>query len=477
MKKIDKVEIFKSVKDVPVKELIKKMSAQYREESKLKGKKYVDPRFRFEDLMYIFEINTWHQRCIRLKAATSVGLGYDIIGDDEKPIEKDKQPKDEKYTAFRDLLKKPNKRYRFSRLSIREVIDYLGTGNCFMEIVRNGKSNPAELYHARVKNMRIGYDVGTGKSLTDYNKGKPWTDQCGDYYDGFYQIIDGVVKSEFDEFNIEKRREGKNEMIFYNNYDPRSDYYGLPEWLPAMLPALLDRSAAEFNVRMFENDLMLKWIFFLIGAELGKDAKKTLKDFIENNYTGVKNAGRAAFIPIPDGENVKIEAKNLMGDGPNRDMSYAKLREQVRDEMIAAHGVPPRLVGIMAAGQLGGSGELEGQLKMYKETVAIPLKEDMEEMYNRIPVEMDWPYKIQFREFDITTSKEDRSFWNAIPGLVMAGVIDQPTAQNLINIQEEILKSKKTAVTVPEVGFGTTQLVTEIIKLRKAIAEAEKREA
>ncbi len=453
MAKIEKVEIFKGQADLPIKKLIRKMSKQSAEKTKTGRLEYVEPRFGFDDLMYFFEINTWHQRCIRLKSATSVGLGYDIIGEDEKIIEKNKEPKDKNYAAFRDLLKRPNGDYRFSKLAVREVIDYLGTGNCFLEIARNNLKNPGELYHARIKNMRAGYD-----NLH------------------YYQVINGAIKQKFLKFGSEKQATDKemNEMIHYCNYDPRSDWYGLPEWLPAMLAALLDRSAAEFNIRMFENDLMLKWIFFLIGAELGKDAKTTLKSFIENNYTGTKNAGRAAFIPIPDGENVKIEAKNLMGDGPSRDMSYEKQRNQARDEMISAHGVPPRLVGIMAAGQLGGGGELEGQLKIFKETVVIPLKEDMEEFYNKIPDVMGWQYRVQFREFDITTSKEDRSFWNAIPGLVMSGVIDQETGQNLINIQEEILKSKKTAVTVPDIGFKATQLVTEIIKLRKAITEAEK---
>lgn len=448
-KKIDKVEVFKSDGDLPMGERIQKMSQQTAE--KAAGRKeYVDPRFSFEDLMYFFEINTWHQRAIRLKAATAVGLGYDIIGEDEKPIEKDKEPQDERYRAFRDLLKKPNSDYRFSKLAVRQVIDYLGTGNTFMEIVRNNVQNPAELYHARVKNMRAGYD----------NK----------YY---YQIINGAVKQKFLKFGLGKADAKMNEMIHYRNYDPRSDYYGLPEWQPAMIAALLDRSAAEFNIRMFENDLMLKWIFFMIGAELGKDAKQTLKDFIENNYTGTKNAGRAAFIPIPDGENVNIEAKNLMGDGPSRDMSYAALREQARDEMISAHGVPPRLMGIMAAGQLGGGGELEGQLKMFKETVVVPLKEDMEEMFNTIPEKMEWPYRIRFREFDITTSKEDRSFWSAIPGLVMSGILTEDEGRELMQLQQEIVKSKKVSVTAPEISAGTSKLIAEIIKMREAIQNAE----
>ena len=457
--RVGNVEIFKSTGDQSPLRRIKKMSAQTQEDTQSIQMKYVEPRFSFEDLMYFFEINTWHQRAIRLKAATAVGLGYDIIGSDGKAIDSEKEPNDKTYKSFKALLEKPNNEYRFSKLAVRQVIDYLGTGNTFMEIAMNNAGEPGELFHARVKNMRTGYD-----GL-----------HC-------YQLINGAIKQTFWNFGIDpsKKPSGDksvNQMIHYKNYDPRSDYYGLPEWQPAMIAALLDRSAAEFNIRMFENDLMLKWIFWLIGADLSAGAKKTLKSFFENNYTGIKNAGRAAFVPIEDGENVKIEAKNLMGDGPSRDMSYAKLREQARDEMISAHGVPPRLMGIMAAGQLGGGGELEGQLKMFKETVVVPLKEDMEEMFNAIPIKMEWPYRIRFREFDITTSKEDRSFWSAIPGLVMAGVLTSDEGRELMQLQQEIIKSKKTAVTVPEIGFGAANLVAEIIKLRKAIATAEAAES
>ena len=53
---------------------VKKESQQLKETwNKLEA---VTPRYDFDDLMTFYEINTWHRRCIDLKARLIAGLGW-----------------------------------------------------------------------------------------------------------------------------------------------------------------------------------------------------------------------------------------------------------------------------------------------------------------------------------------------------------------------------------------------------------------
>jgi hypothetical protein len=50
-----------------------------------------------------------------------------------------------------------------------------------------------------------------------------------------------------------RRRLRGNELIVLRNYTPRSDYYGLPDHIPALAAIAGWRAQAEFNVRFFDN--------------------------------------------------------------------------------------------------------------------------------------------------------------------------------------------------------------------------------
>ena len=84
---------------------------------------------------------------------------------------------------------------------------------------------------------------------------------------------------------------------------------------------------------------------------------------------GAENAFRALMLSIPF-ENATVKFEKLMADF--RDMPFDKLTQATREEILAAHGVPPRLVGIVTAGQLGGAGEADGQLRNFIATKVEP---------------------------------------------------------------------------------------------------------
>ncbi|HFE37072.1 MAG TPA: phage portal protein, partial [Gammaproteobacteria bacterium] len=151
-----------------------------------------------------------------------------------------------------------------------------------------------------------------------------------------------------------------------------------------------------------------KFAVIIEGGNLSSEARSALKKFLAQRATGVKNAGRAIEISIDD-PNVKIRIEKLGLESKDKDFSFSDGRGQNRDEVISAHGVPPRLVGIMAAGQLGGVGEIEGQLTIFKQSTIDPDQEALENLLNSTIIASFGTHKwrLKFNEMDITDALAD----------------------------------------------------------------------
>ena len=106
----------------------------------------------------------------------------------------------------------------------------------------------------------------------------------------------------------------------------------------------------------------------LEGAEFDAETESRLKAGFDN-MKGVDNAFRTLLLSIPF-ENATIKFEKLMADF--KDMPFDKLTQATREEILAAHGTPPRLVGIITAGSLGGESEADAQLRNFVETKIKP---------------------------------------------------------------------------------------------------------
>ena len=121
------------------------------------------------------------------------------------------------------------------------------------------------------------------------------------------------------------------------------------------------------------------------------------KEFFGSNFKGTGNAHKTLVLTA-NGENAKVRIEDL---SKVSDISFEKLKNLNRDEIIAAHGVPPRMVGVMTAGQLGGSGEVTGQLHSFNELTIIPKQEQIEWFFDSIG------YTIKLKAIDVSNFKDD----------------------------------------------------------------------
>lgn len=343
---------------------------------------WVEPRLNFDDLLVWMDMNVWHKRSVFLKAAVMCGLGWTLETDDE-----DKEP-DAAHAAITEFLERPNEdpMDSFTRIAFRSAVDLEAIGNFVNEASRAGTGRIGNLYHQRAVNFRRGKRIKEGR---------------------YYQISRAGGKTvEFNKWGM--RGGGRNEILHYYTYDPCSDYYGMPIWVPSLADMVLDRSAVEFNINLFRNQLVAKFAVVVEGGKLSPESRLALRDFLKSQATGVHNAGKTIVLDTDDPQ-VKIKIEKLELELGEKNNFMERVREQARDMVVAAHGIPPRMLGIAEAGVLGGSGELLGQLKIFGENEVGPHQNMIETFYNRTIISSFGAHKwrLRFKAIDHTDKKLD----------------------------------------------------------------------
>src|SRR5690606_25184177 len=161
--------------------------------------------------------------------------------------------------------------------------------------------------------------------------------------------------------------------------------------------------------KLFSNSLMAHMAIVVEGGKLSKEAREAVKAFVKERATGVENAGRILLLEDERSQaKIRFEKLNL----EVKDLMITKALEHFRDVVVAAHGVPPRLLGIVTPGQLGATGEIEGQLRTFRETVLRPGKQKLETALHVLFEEMEPTAYVRFTEMDITSVRDDADFWD-----------------------------------------------------------------
>lgn len=324
------------------------------------------PRYNFDALLYFFENNTWHSRCCRLKAACTVGLGYILqLIDGMKPDETEKK-------KLKEFFDNCNPTETFSEILEKFMIDYEAIGNAYLEIIRNLSGDIVGMYHIPAQTMRMRKDR-----------------------DGFVQVRDTryVFFKNFGDkakYNTQGQKDSEGtitldtlatEIIHFSQYSPRSDFYGVPEWLTAAAAMLGSEKAEDFNIQFFENNAVPHFAIILKKATAGDEFKNTVTNFFRKEIKGKNH--RTLVLDVP-GEG-ELELKELVKD--IKDAHFRFYRLDNRDEVIAAHGVPPRLVGIIATGTMGGKGDSDGQKEAFLTQIIAPRQNRLNHRINKLLIQ------------------------------------------------------------------------------------------
>lgn len=337
----------------------------------------VPPPFDPMSLLNLYELNPVFWRCVNQLAIDVAGLGWSLRLRDDK---KDDKTELARLNEFLDHKNDDDDRLRgiFKKL----LIDWGTIGWFGLEVVRNNKQDIAELYHVPAYTLKV------HKSKKMYcqirNNKKAWFKKFGE---------DQNISSKTGKEISGRTRDAANELIYYKNYYPKSDFYGIPNVLAAVGDIVGLIGLRDYNLAFFEN-YGIPAAMIVLEGEWDTGSAKKVSDELTKQFRGGANAHRTLVMEQPD--KCKVIYTRL--DTEVKESSF-KLYEKTRQEnILIAYSMPPERIGIRIVGKLGGN-VAEEATKIYVQSVVEPLQLDLEEIINEQLLQSEI-YRFKFNDID-----------------------------------------------------------------------------
>lgn len=224
----------------------------------------------------------------------------------------------------------------------RWVQDFLVFGNGYLERRDNALGRPTALEPALAKYMRRGTD------LARYFFVQNWQD-----------------KHEF-----------KPGSIFHlMEPDINQEVYGLPEYLSALNATWLNESATLFRRRYYKNGSHAGFILYMTDAAQKQEDVDNLREALKNS----KGPGnfRNLFMYAPNGKKEGIQLIPVSEVAAKDE--FWNIKNVTRDDQLAAHRVPPQLMGIIP-NNTGGFGDAGKAALVFARNEVKPLQDRLMEV-------------------------------------------------------------------------------------------------
>lgn len=160
------------------------------------------------------------------------------------------------------------------------------------------------------------------------------------------------------------------DVLHIKNYDVAQTIYGMPAYLGAIQSMLLNEDATLFRRRYYKNGAHMGYIFYSSSQALDADVQDKLRTAIEGSR-GIGNF-RNMFLHIPNGREKDVQILPV-GDFSTRD-ELEKIKSISRDDIIAAHRIPPAMASIIPQ-NTAGFGDITKIDAVYAKNEIAPVRE------------------------------------------------------------------------------------------------------
>ena len=230
-----------------------------------------------------------------------------------------------------DLLKKPNKNKTYFQFMKAASNFFIITGNCYWLISRSPVRNKIlELFV--LPPQQITYMLGSDGYVATYN----------------YSPQGRTIRFERQDDLMQFRYftdDGRHELLHLKDFNPRSLLYfveGLSRLQGSVLSILQYKAGSIHNYSLLENGTrpsgMLK-----VNPQATLPQMKALRAELENMFTGSTNAGRTMIA----NSNMVEDFISFMTN--NRDMDFATLKKEVKENIYQRLKIPLVLINTDAA--------------------------------------------------------------------------------------------------------------------------------
>lgn len=244
------------------------------------------------------------------------------------------------------------------------ALDWFTFGNAYLELPRNRLGGPLPFKHSLAKYTRRG-----STDLDQYWFIRRWKEE--------HTFKSGTV-------------------CHVLNPDINQEVYGMPEYMAALLAASLAHSADMFRKLYYDNGSHAGCIVYIGAGQVDDKSMKAVKETL----TGAR--GKGAF------KNLLLHAPGGGKDGvqilPFQQITakdeFINIKNATRDDILAAHRIPPQLMGAMPEGN-GSFGDIEKAARVYAINELTPVMEALKVVNEWIGEEV-----IRFNPYALLTAEK-----------------------------------------------------------------------
>lgn len=231
------------------------------------------------------------------------------------------------------------------------ALDFLTFGNAYLERMENCFGSTIGLQHSLAKYMR--------KSIKDPR---------------IYFYVQGS----------QKEHEFKADSIFHlKEADINQEVYGLPEYLAALNSAWLNESATLFRRKYYLNGSHAGFILYMTDPAHNQDDVDAMRKALKES----KGPGnfRNLFMYAPGGKKDGIQILPVSEVAAKDE--FFNIKNVTRDDILAAHRVPPQLLGVVPS-NTGGFGAVEPAARVFAQNELEPLQARFQELNEWLGMEV-----------------------------------------------------------------------------------------
>ena len=310
----------------------------------------VAPPVNFDYVASLLNQNVYHKFCLELKRDLSVAFGVDFMKFKDAP------------DKLKKFIENPNNNFGEGLEAILEnsVYDMLVFNRITNEVTRSSNGQTA-LYHVNARNMYLKASADLRRILS------------------YKQIFGGaqVVGSDYPVYKVGKNPYGST-MLAREFYDPSSDFYGVPYYMPAINAIIGNNLIEDYIGSFFENNALPYFLLIVTGQSMSPAQKTELSTQL-STLKGIGNGHKALYMNF-ENPNVSVTIKELSRPV---DETFRNTKTDYRDAMATIHGVPPKILGFASGGSgLGGGTDSIGALKTLIDIVVPPVQKKICTLYN-----------------------------------------------------------------------------------------------
>ena len=173
------------------------------------------------------------------------------------------------------------------------------------------------------------------------------------------------------------------------------EIYGLPEYIGAIQSALLNESSTLFRRKYYINGSHAGYILYV--SDPAQDPKDV--DAMREALKGSKGPGnfRNLFLYSPNGKKDGIQLIPISEVAAKDE--FLGIKDATRDDVLAAHRVPPQLLGIVPK-NAGGFGSIGNAAEVFVKNEIEPLQMRFRELNDWIGEEV-----VAFTPYELPAAK------------------------------------------------------------------------